>query len=69
MSVSGKEEDAPVQAISNDNNIQIILPAGRQSFSISEVLQRLYAPVDKESRNTTVYITENISLQLMNTEW
>jgi hypothetical protein len=68
VSVKGKE-DSSVKVTSNSDSIQILLPTGRLIFSISDVLQRLYASLDKGSSNTTFYVTPNISLQLMNTDW
>jgi hypothetical protein len=58
VSVSGKQEEAPIQVISNNDNIHILLPTGRLTFA-----------VEKGSKNTTVYITDSISMQLLNTDW
>lgn len=66
VSVNGKE-DSPVKVTTNSDNIQILLPTGSLTFSIADVLQRLYAT--KISSGSTLYITQNISLQLMNAEW
>jgi hypothetical protein len=68
VSVSGKE-DASVKVTTNNEIIQILLPTGRLMFSISDVLQRMYATVNTPSSNTIFYVTPNISLQLLNTEW
>lgn len=68
VSVSGSQNDS-VRVISNNDNIQIVLPTGRLSFSIADVLQRAYASFENGSKNSIVYITENIFLQLMNTDW
>ena len=65
--VNGKE-DPSVNVTTNSDSIQILLPTGRLVFSISDVVQRLYAQ-DKGSTNSTFYVTPNISLQLLNTDW
>jgi hypothetical protein len=70
VSVAGnKPDDSKVNVTSNGETIQILLPSGRLIFSISDVVQRLYASNQKDSTNATLYITENISLQLMNSNW
>lgn len=68
VSVNGKD-DARVNVITNHDSIEIILPTGRLIFSISEVLYRLYASTDKMVASSSFYVTPNISLQLMNTDW
>jgi hypothetical protein len=68
VSVSGKE-DASVKVTTNSESIQILLPTGRLMFSIADVLQRMYATVNTSSSNTIFYVTPNISLQLLNTDW
>ena len=49
-------------------SIQIILPTGRLIFSISDVVQRLVSR-QQETRNGTVFITRNISMQIVDREW
>jgi len=66
--VNGTESSA-VKVTTDSNSIQILLPTGRLIFSIADVLQRLYASFDKGSSQATFYVTPNISLQLMNTDW
>jgi hypothetical protein len=68
VALNGKE-DSSVNVVCNSDTIQIILPTGQLSFSIADVLQRMYATVNSTSSNTTLYVTPNISLQLLNTEW
>ena len=68
VSVNGKE-DSSVNVTTNSETIQILLPTGRLIFSIADVLQRMYAGINAASSNTTFYVTPNISLQLMNTDW
>ena len=68
VSVSGKE-DTPVKVTTNNETIQVLLPTGRLMFSISDVLQRMYATVNTSSSNTIFHVTPHISLQLLNTEW
>lgn len=68
VSVNGKE-DPSVKVTTNSDTIQILLPTGRLIFSIADVLQRMYATVNTSSSNATFYVTPNISLQLLNTEW
>ena len=68
VSVNGKE-DTSIKVTTNSDSIQILLPTGRLIFSITDVLQRMYAVAKKTPSNTTFYITPNISLQLLNTEW
>ena len=68
VSVNGKE-DSSVKVTTNSDTIQILLSTGRLTFSIADVLQRIYVTPDKTSSNTTFYVTPNISLQLLNTEW
>ena len=68
VSVNGKE-DSSVRVTTNSDTIQILLPTGRLIFSIADVLQRLYASLDKSSSNAVFYVTPTISLQLLNTEW
>jgi hypothetical protein len=66
VSVCGKEDNS-VKVTTNSNSIQVLLPTGNLIFSISDVLQRLYA--GKNSPNNTFYVTPTISLQLLNAEW
>lgn len=66
--VCGKE-DSSVRVTTNNDSIQILLPTGNLVFSIADVLQRLYASLEKGSANATLYVTQNISLQLLNTDW
>ena len=68
VSVNGKE-DSSVNVTTTNDTIQILLSTGRLTFSIADVLQRIYVTPDKTSSNTTFYVTSNISLQLLNTEW
>jgi hypothetical protein len=69
VSVNGKE-DNPVKVTTNSETIQILLPTGRLIFSIADLLQRMYAGLNSStSSNSTFYVTPNISLQLLNTEW
>ena len=68
VSINGKE-DPSVKVTTNSDTIQILLPTGSLIFSIADVLQRLYASLDKGSGNATFYVTPTISLQLLNTKW
>ena len=68
VSINGKE-DPSVKVTTNSDTIQILLPTGSLIFSIADVLQRLYASLDKGSSNATFYVTPTISLQLLNTNW
>lgn len=68
VSINGKE-DSSIKVTTNSDSIQILLPTGQLTFSISDVLQRLYIGSNKAFSNSTFYVTPNISLQLMNTEW
>lgn len=68
VSVNGKD-DSSVKVTINNDSIQILLPTGRLIFSIADVLQKMYVNPDKTSANTVFYVTPNISLQLLNTEW
>ncbi|MGZ3845878.1 MAG: hypothetical protein ACXVLT_03315 [Flavisolibacter sp.] len=67
VSVNGDDE-TPIQVTTGNDQIHIMLPTGRLSISVSDVLQRMYATVNN-SANTTVHVTPNISLQLLNTDW
>ncbi len=67
VSVNGKE-DASVKVATNSDTIQIILPTGRLIFTIADVLQRIHVTTNN-SRSDTFYVTPNISLQLLNTDW
>lgn len=66
VSVNGKE-DSSIKVTTSNDNIEILLPTGILTFSITDVLQRIYATVNK-SVNSTFYVTPNISLQLLTTE-
>jgi len=68
VSVNGKE-DSSIKVTTNNDTIQIFLPTGSLSFSIADVLQRMYAAANKTSSNTIFFVTPSISLQLLNTEW
>jgi len=68
VSINGTE-DSSIKVTTNSDTIQIILPTGQLIFSIADVLQRLYTGPSKTFSNSTFYVTPNISLQLMNTEW
>jgi hypothetical protein len=68
--ISGKQEnDHYVKVTTYEENIQIILPRGRLIFPISEVMQRLLVALQNDSPEHTLHITENITIQLMNTAW
>jgi len=67
VSVNGTE-DASVKVTTNSDTIQILLPTGRLIFTIADALQRMHVNSDK-SRAVTFYVTPNISLQLLNTDW
>lgn len=67
VSVNGKEDNS-VKVSTNSDTIQILLPTGRLIFTIADVLQRMHVTTDK-SGSDTFYVTPNISLQLLNTDW
>ena len=67
VSVNG-DEDTSIQVTTGNDQIHIMLPTGRLSISVTDVLQRMYAPVNK-SVDATFHVTPNISLQLLNTDW
>ena len=67
VSVNGNDDNSVKVTTSNDQ-IHIMLPSGRLSIAVADVLQRIYAPVNKTT-NTTFHVTPNISLQLLNTDW
>jgi hypothetical protein len=70
IGVGQGKEDNSIKVTTNSETIQILLPSGRLIFSIADVLQRIYAGLNStSSNNTNFYITPNISLQLLNTEW
>jgi hypothetical protein len=70
VSILGQDDDNySVSVSSNNESIQIMLPTGRLIIPIPEILQRLPIGPNKENQSSTVYITEKISLQLMNTSW
>jgi hypothetical protein len=68
VSVNGKEDNS-VKVTTNSDSIQILLPTGQLTFSIADVLQRMYAGMNTSSPNTIFHVTPTISLQLLNTEW
>jgi hypothetical protein len=68
--ISGKQEnDSAVKVTTYGENIQIILPRGRLIFPIAEVMHRLLVSEQKGAPEPTLHITENITIQLMNTAW
>jgi hypothetical protein len=70
VSITGQDDDnRSVSVCSNDETIQIMLPTGRLIIPIPEILQRIPVGPNKEMHSSTVYITEKISLQVMNTSW
>lgn len=70
VSVSGNDDnDQSVQVSTTSEQIQIQLPSGRLLFSINDVLQRLLATHHREQQNAVLYVTRNISLQLLNNAW
>ena len=68
VSVSGAKNEN-IRITTYDDKIRVLLPTGNLVFSISDVLHLLFTSRQKDPNNGTVYITENITLQLMNTEW
>ncbi|HEX6333999.1 MAG TPA: hypothetical protein VFZ78_07215 [Flavisolibacter sp.] len=69
VSIAGREDHTGVRIIPQHDTIEIILPHGTLVFSTADIIQRLLsAPVDHRE-HATMYITENISMQLMNTTW
>jgi hypothetical protein len=67
VSVNGRD-DTSIKVTTSNDQIHILLPTGRLTFSIADVLQRMYAGLNHNS-NTTFHVTPNISLQLLNTDW
>ena len=67
VSVNGKE-DSSVKVTTNTDTIQILLPSGRLIFSINDVLQGMHITRDNSS-SSSFFVTSNISLQLLNTDW
>ena len=67
VSVNGND-DASIRVTTSNDQIHIMLPTGRLSIAVADVLQRMYAPVNK-SGIATFHVTPNISLQLLNTNW
>jgi hypothetical protein len=67
VSVKGKD-DPSIRVIANHDSIEIHLPTGRLIFSIADVLHRLFASSEKSTSNAVLYITQNISLQLLSSE-
>ena len=65
VSVNSKE-DSSINVTTNRDTIEILLPTGSLTFSIADVLQRMYAASNKTSFNSMFFITPNISLQLLN---
>lgn len=66
VSLNGKD-DSSVKVTANSDTIQILLSTGSLTFSIADVLQRMYAAT--KTSEAILYITPNISLQLLNTDW
>ena len=66
VSLNGKD-DSSVKVTANSDTIQILLSTGSLTFSIADVLQRMYAAM--KTSEAILYITPNISLQLLNTDW
>ena len=64
VSIDGKE-DSSIRVIANRESIEIHLPTGRLIFSIADVLQKLYASSAKDPGHAKLFITRNISLQLL----
>ena len=62
VSINGKE-DSSIKVTTTSDTIQILLPTGRLTFSIADVLQRMYATTN--ASNTVFHVTPNISLQLL----
>jgi hypothetical protein len=67
VSINGND-DASIRVTTGNDQIHIMLPTGRLSISVGDVLQRMYAPVDKSS-NAVLHVTPNISLLLLMTDW
>jgi hypothetical protein len=66
VTVSGNSENnPPVTVTSNEDAIRIVLPSGNLVIPIAELIQRLISNRQHDSGNATVYITNNISLQLL----
>ena len=66
VTVSGNpENNSSVKVTSNEDSIRIVLPSGSLVIPISELIHRLISHHQKERGNATVYITNNISLQLL----
>jgi hypothetical protein len=66
VTVAGNQENnSSVKVTSNEDSIRIVLPSGSLVISISELIQRLISNQQKDRGHATVYITNNISLQLL----
>ncbi len=67
VSIAGND-DTSIKVTTSNDQIHINLPTGRLSIAVADVLQRMYAAVNKSS-NAILHVTPNISLQLLNTDW
>jgi hypothetical protein len=63
--VGEDDESAPIKVATWEGSIQIILPTGRLMFSIEDVVTRL-AMKRQQTPNGSLFITRNISMQLLN---
>jgi hypothetical protein len=66
VTVAGSADHMPtVKVTSNEDAIRIILPSGNLVIPVAELIQRLIGSRQHDKGNATVYITNNISLQLL----
>ena len=69
VSVAGKRDCDEVRVNISGENIQIQLANGKLILPISEVVQRISVSATKGHEESTMHITDSISLQLLNTSW
>lgn len=69
VTIAGKKDNEKVQVTAAEGYLQILMANGRLIFPISEVLHRVTASHSQGSDDSTMHITETISLQLLNTSW
>lgn len=69
VTVAGKRDNDQVKVTTGNGTIQIMLRNGKLTLPISEVLQRVTASHLKGRDDSTMHLTETISLQLMNNAW
>lgn len=69
VTVKGKDEGSTVSLRVENDLIHLLLPHGKLSFPVGEVISYFLRLRDRQEKDMSMPITETISLHLMSPSW